>query len=128
MKQLKELLAEVRPQIQTIPVQQAIAWLQNPEYIFVDLRDSAELQAEGKIPGAVHAHRGGLEFMIDPGTEFHKPVFASGKKFVFYCLGGGRSALGTWTAQQMGLQVCDIAGGFKAWKEAGGPVEPLPKP
>ena len=90
----------------------------------MDLRDSAELQQEGKIPGAVHVNRGMLEFAIDPTTKYHNPVFSSGKKIVFYCAGGGRSALAAATAEDMGLDnVAHLAGGFKAWKEAGAPVE-----
>jgi rhodanese-related sulfurtransferase len=71
-----------------------------------------------------------LEFWIDPESPYHKPFFASGKSFVFFCAGGWRSALATQTAHQMGLKpVAHIAGGFKAWREAGGPVEKLqPKP
>ena len=54
---------------------------------------------------------------------FHNPVFSSDKRLVFYCAGGGRSALATSTAQMMGVEkVLHIGGGFKAWKEAGGPV------
>jgi rhodanese-related sulfurtransferase len=129
MKQVKELVAEANTQVRTIPVSEAIPLLNHPDYVFVDVRDSAELQQEGKIPGAVHAHRGGLEFMIDQTSEFRHPVFASGKYLLFYCLGGGRSALSTLTARRMGLEkVAHIAGGIKAWKEAGGPIEPVKTP
>ena len=66
-----------------------------------------------------------LEFWIDPESKYHKPVFAQDKRFVFFCAAGQRSALATQTAQQMGLKpVAHIAGGFGAWKAAGGPVEP----
>ncbi|PPR20934.1 MAG: hypothetical protein CFH38_01471, partial [Alphaproteobacteria bacterium MarineAlpha10_Bin1] len=47
----------------------------------------------------------------------------SGKKFIFFCAGGLRSALATQAVQNMGLTpVAHIAGGFAAWKEAGGAV------
>jgi rhodanese-related sulfurtransferase len=43
---------------------------------------------------------------------------------VFFCAGGLRSALAAKTAQDMGLKpVAHILGGFRGWKEAGGPVE-----
>jgi rhodanese-related sulfurtransferase len=67
-----------------------------------------------------------LEFWVDPESPYHKPVFASGKRFVFFCAGGLRSALATQAVQRMGLApVAHIAGGFGAWKEAGGPIVPV---
>ena len=79
---------------------------------------------EGKIPGAVHASRGLLEFRIDPTSPLHDPVFATAKQFVFYCGTGGRSVLAAQRANEMGIgQVVNMAGGFAAWKAAGGPVE-----
>jgi rhodanese-related sulfurtransferase len=123
LKTLKELVAEANSQVQTVSAAEAMQRLKDPETIFIDLRDSAEL-AEGKIPGAVHANRGMLEFMVDPASPYHNAVFSSGKKLLFYCAGGGRSALAAATAQNMGLTaVSHIGGGFKAWKEAGGAVE-----
>ena len=83
-----------------------------------------ELEREGLIPGAFHCPRGMLEFWIDPDSKYHKPVFATDKRFVFFCAAGQRSALAAQTAQCMGLApVAHIAGGFGAWKAAGGPVE-----
>jgi rhodanese-related sulfurtransferase len=65
-----------------------------------------------------------LEFWIDPESPYAKPVFQQDKTFVFYCASGWRSALAAATAQEMGLSpVCHIAGGFTAWKEAGGSIE-----
>jgi rhodanese-related sulfurtransferase len=98
--------------------------------VLVDLRDPREREREGVIPGAFAVTRGMLEFWIDPESPYHKPVFAEDKRFVFFCAGGWRSALAAQTAQHMGLQpVAHIEGGFKAWREAGGPVEKLqPRP
>lgn len=90
----------------------------------VDLRDIRELTRDGKIPGAYHAPRGMLEFWIDPDSPYHKSLFASGKRFIFYCSKDWRSALSTQTAQNMGLTpVCHIQGGYEAWKAANLPVE-----
>ena len=92
----------------------------------MDLRDPREREREGVVPGAFSCPRGMLEFWIDPESPYHKQVFASGKKLVFFCAGGWRSALATATAKEMGLDnVCHIAGGFGKWREAGGAVEPL---
>jgi rhodanese-related sulfurtransferase len=124
MKSVKELVAEANTRVKTVQAPEAQALLNDPGVAFVDLRDSAELQQEGKIPGAVHVNRGMLEFALDPSTPYHNPVFSSGKKIVFYCAGGGRSALAADTAQRMGLEnVAHLGGGFRTWKQAGAPVE-----
>ncbi len=124
MKSVKELVAEANAQVKTVAIVEALPLLHDPNVVFVDLRDSAELHRDGRIPGAVHVNRGILEFVVDPSTPFHNPMFANGKKLVFYCSGGGRSALAAATAQMMGLQkVAHLGGGFKAWRESGAPVE-----
>ena len=124
MKSVMELVAEANSKVKTIQPNEAKSLLKDPDVAFVDLRDSAELKSEGKIPGAVHVNRGMLEFALDPTVPYHNPVFSSGKRVVFYCAGGGRSALAADTAQRMGLEnVAHLGGGFKGWKEAGGEVE-----
>ena len=120
----KELVADAESRITTISAVNAVALASSPEVVFVDLRDVRELKREGKIPGAFHCPRGLLEFWIDPESQYHNPVFAEDKKFIFYCNLGWRSALAADIAQRMGLaDVCHIGGGFEAWKAAGGDVE-----
>jgi rhodanese-related sulfurtransferase len=120
----KAMVEAAEREIETLPVEQAIAMHGRDDVVFVDLRDPRELAREGQLPGAFSCTRGMLEFWIDPDSPYHKPVFAQDKRFVFFCAGGMRSALATQTAQHMGLKpVAHIAGGFGAWKKAGGPVE-----
>lgn len=128
MMSIKDLIAQAEAEVETLSVDQAKSLLDDTDTVIVDLRDVRELWREGKIPGAFHAPRGMLEFWIAPDSPYHKDIFASGKRFVFYCAMGWRSALATQTAQRMGLQtVCHIGGGFKAWAEAGQPVESVEK-
>ena len=118
------LLDAAEAEIETLTPEAASALLGKDDVQFVDIRDVRELQREGKVPGAFHATRGMLEFWIDPESPYYKDVFGSGKKFVFYCQSGWRSALATQTVQRMGLEnVCHIGGGFRAWVDAGHPVE-----
>jgi rhodanese-related sulfurtransferase len=125
----KALVDAAEREIETLPAEQAIKLAGNDNVVLVDIRDIRELQREGKVPGAVHCPRGMLEFWIDPASPYHKPAFAQDKKFVFFCAAGMRSALATQAAQRMGLKpVAHIAGGFGAWKAAGGPVEAPEKP
>ncbi|MBV9954797.1 MAG: rhodanese-like domain-containing protein [Pseudolabrys sp.] len=119
----KTLVETAEREVETIPTEKAIALAGRDDTVLVDIRDIRELQRDGKVPGAFHAPRGMLEFWIDPASPYHKPVFAQDKKYVFFCAGGLRSALAAKTAQDMGLKpVAHIAGGFGAWKKAGGPV------
>ncbi len=118
------MVAAAAGEIETVPAAEAIKLLGRNDVVFVDIRDIRELKREGRIPGAFHCPRGMLEFWIDPQSPYHKTVFADEKKFIFFCAGAKRSALATQTAQQMGLKpVAHLAGGFGAWKKAGGPIE-----
>jgi rhodanese-related sulfurtransferase len=127
---VKQMLEKAEAEIETLAAKEAVALRGRADTVLVDLRDPREREREGVIPGAFSCTRGMLEFWIDPESPYHKPVFADDKRFVFFCAGGMRSALAAQTAKQMGLQpVAHIEGGFKAWREAGGPVEKLqPKP
>ena len=123
-KGYKALLEEANAEIEAVSPQEAHRLAQSGDVVLVDIRDPRELEREGRIAGAFHATRGMLEFWIDPESPYHKPVFASGKTFIFFCAGGLRSALATKTAQDMGLSpVKHIEGGFGAWRDAGLPVE-----
>ena len=124
-KGYRALLDEANAQVAALPAQEVAAQMAADATTVVDLRDPREIEREGRIPGAKHCTRGMLEFWIDPESPYHKPWFASGKTFVFYCASGWRSALATRTAQEMGLApVMHLDGGFTAWKAAGLPVEP----
>jgi rhodanese-related sulfurtransferase len=123
-KGYRALVDSAMRDVETVPIDQAVALANRDDVVLVDIRDIRELQRDGVIPGAFHAPRGMLEFWIDPGSPYHKPAFAQDKKYVFFCAGGLRSALAAQTAQDMGLKpVAHIEGGFGAWKKAGGPVE-----
>ncbi len=123
-KGFRQMLDEANAVIETLPVEAALELHGNSDVVFVDLRDPREVEREGRIPGAFHCTRGMLEFWIDPESPYHKPVFAEPKRFVFYCASGWRSALATQTARQMGLEnSAHIAGGYSAWRTAGGPTE-----
>ena len=120
----QQLIAAAEQEIETLSAADAIALLADPDVQLIDLRDIRELQREGKVPNAFHAPRGMLEFWVDPESPYHKDIFSSGKRLIFYCQSGWRSALATQAVQRMGLpRVAHVGGGFTAWKAADGPVE-----
>lgn len=121
IKSAAELVAEARAEIETLTVESAHALFGQRDVLFVDIRDVRELEREGIIPGALHAPRGLLEFWVDPESIYHRKEFSSGKKLVLFCAAGWRSALAAKALQDMGLNnVCDMEGGFDAWKKSGG--------
>ena len=124
IKGIKELCAEAETVVETWTVDEARNHLEDEDVVFVDIRDIRELWREGAIPGAVHAPRGMLEFWVDPESPYAREVFQSGKRFMFFCAGGLRSALAAKSVQEMGLSpVCHMAGGYSAWKKTDYPTE-----
>ena len=119
----KDLLTEANQAVETIPVEQAISLADDPNVVFVDVREGSERE-KGTVKGSIHASRSFLEFHADPNSPMHKPEFASGKKLVLFCGSGGRSALSAKALKDMGYDnVAHVAGGFTAWQKAGGPTE-----
>ncbi len=115
----KALLATANAEIESISVQDFTYVEDEPETVIVDVRDAAEREAEGAIPGSLHASRGMLEFHADPSSPVHIAAFQVDRKIILYCGTGGRSALAAKTLQDMGFtDVLSLAGGFAAWQVA----------
>jgi rhodanese-related sulfurtransferase len=124
MKTAAELVAAAEREIVTLSLEDVRAAMDDANTQIIDIRDVRELWREGKIPGALHCPRGMNEFWIDPESPYHKPIYASGKRFILYCGGAWRSALEAKMFQDMGItNVAHMAGGFTAWKAADFPVE-----
>lgn len=83
----------------------------------VDVREDHEW-AKGHMQGAVHLGRGVLE------RDVETVIPDKQAKIVLTCGGGFRSALAADNLQRMGYtDVTSLAGGWRAWNEAGAPVE-----
>ncbi|WP_119081193.1 rhodanese-like domain-containing protein [Chitinophaga alhagiae] len=122
-KSAMDLVKEAKQQIENLTPEQVKNEVSKGATL-IDIRESEELQQSGKIPGAVHAPRGMLEFYADETLPYHKPEFDKRKKIILHCASGGRSALAAQTLKQMGYDnVAHLDGGIKAWKEAGEPTE-----
>jgi rhodanese-related sulfurtransferase len=120
----KDLVADANRQVVTLSGEEAAKLIGRPDVMFVDVRESEELQKTGKVAGAAHVPRGLLEFQADPTSATHKPELGAGKRLVLYCASGNRSALGAKALQDMGIgNVAHVAGGFGALQVAGAPVE-----
>ena len=123
-----EMVSQARARIEEIETPDLIAHLDDPDTVVVDIRDVRERQRLGFIPGSIHAPRGMLEFWIDPDSPYHKDIFAQeGKRYVFHCASGWRSALSVATLQDMGFDAAHLKEGFSTWEKHGGPIEFPPK-
>ena len=119
-----EMVKQARAQIEEIETSDLITMMEDPNVVIVDIRDIRERQRSGYIPGSFHAPRGMIEFWIDPESPYHKDIFAQeGKKYVFHCASGWRSALTVATLQDMGFEAAHLKEGFSTWEKQGGPVE-----
>ena len=119
---VSDLVLSARSQIEQTSVQQAFQIQEQGEARLIC--DICELKQNGTMTGSYHAPRSMLEFWVDPDSPYHKADFASGQRFVLFCALGHRSALATAQLMDMGFgPVCDIEGGFEAWRGAGGKIE-----
>lgn len=83
----------------------------------VDVREDNEWE-RGRARGAEHMGRGIIERDIELAVPDHDA------ELILYCGGGYRSALAADNLQRMGYtNVYSLAGGWKAWQDAGAPVE-----
>ncbi len=113
----QDMVATAKQQIEEIDTTTAQGRLAGS--LILDVREPAEFAA-GHLPGAVNIPRGVLEFKIDSHPDFQNRQQAA---IVVYCQTGGRSALATQVLNQLGYsQAVSMAGGFKAWTEAGLPL------
>jgi rhodanese-related sulfurtransferase len=121
-KTAAELVAEAKANVENLTPEQVEQEV-NDGAVLIDLREPNELE-NGKIPGAVHAPRGMLEFWADPTSSYHRPEFDPGKRVILQCASGGRSALAAGTLKQLGYEnVAHLDGGINAWKAAGKPID-----
>ena len=94
-----------------------------PDVVLVDLRERSEREKHGVIPGSLHSPYASLEANVGPGGMLHELAAATGKRVVFYCAYGERSAMAVQAAQDAGVaSACHIEGGIAAWKKADGPL------
>jgi len=121
-RSIMELVAKTKAVVPAVTPQEATQ-LQAKGALIVDVRDAPEVQAGGKVKGAVHVSRGMLEFKADPRSPYHDPAFDPNKTVILYCASGGRSALSGKALKEIGFKDVRNLGAFKDWAENGGAIE-----
>ena len=108
---------------QVLSALDAIERLGRPDLLLVDLRESGERARHGTLSGALHAPYRDIEKSLQPGGMLRDVAAATGRRIVFFCAFGERSAMAVVAATAAGLpDTAHIKGGLDAWKKAGGPV------
>jgi glyoxylase-like metal-dependent hydrolase (beta-lactamase superfamily II)/rhodanese-related sulfurtransferase len=115
--------AELAKQGLSLSAREAIECLGRPDVLLVDVREASERTKRGTISGALHAPYPVIADNLKPGGMLREVAAATGRRIVFLCAYGERSAMAVQAAQEAGLvNAAHIEGGMDAWKKAGGPV------
>jgi rhodanese-related sulfurtransferase len=127
---IDEILATARTRLHRLLPQQAFAELRDADIkvpvVLVDIRPAAQRATFGQIPGALIIERNVLEWRFDPRQLDARLNIATryDLRVIIFCQEGYTSSLAAASLQDVGLlNATDMAGGFKAWKEEGLPVE-----
>lgn len=84
--------------------------------ILIDVREDREWDA-GHARGAIHMGKGVIE------RDIEQQIPNENAEIILYCGGGFRSALAANALGRMGYKnVASMAGGWRAWQEAGGEI------
>jgi glyoxylase-like metal-dependent hydrolase (beta-lactamase superfamily II)/rhodanese-related sulfurtransferase len=114
---------ELEKQGLALTAREAIESLGRPDVLLVDLRENGERARHGTLSGALHAPYPSVGESLAPGGMLREVAAATGRRIVFFCAFGERSAMAVAAARDAGLaNTAHIAGGIDAWKKAGGPV------
>ena len=106
-----------------IAATEEVSLVGRPDVALVDLREAQERDKHGAIPGSLHAPYPDLLANVCPGGMLYELARATGRRIVFFCAFGERSAMAVQAAQNAGLcSACHIEGGFDAWRKASGPI------
>lgn len=112
------LCNDAKTRIREVTIEEVMRKLEaRDDFHFLDIREDHEWEA-GRAAGATHLGRGILE------RDIHNLAADADAEIVLYCGGGYRSALSADNLQKMGYRnVWSMAGGIRAWREAGYPIE-----
>jgi sulfur dioxygenase len=107
----------------SLSAEEAKALLGEPDVALIDLREDQERRKHGEIPGSLHVPYPDVEASLKPDGLLQRLAKTAGKRLVFYCAFGERSAMAVQAAQAAGLTASrHIHGGMQAWQQAQGPL------
>ena len=112
-----KLVDDARSRVREVSVDETRRKLETGKAKVIDVREESEWAA-GHARGAEHMGKGVIE------RDIEARVPDKNAELILYCGGGFRSALSADSLQKMGYRnVASMAGGWRAWQEAGAPAE-----
>jgi rhodanese-related sulfurtransferase len=112
-----KIVDDAKSRVREVSVEETRRKLETGRAQVIDVREESEWAA-GHARGAAHLGKGVIE------RDIEARVPDRNAEIILYCGGGFRSALSADSLQKMGYtNVASMAGGWRAWTEAGGPVE-----
>ena len=112
-----KLVNDAKPRVREVSVEETRQKLEAGKAQVIDVREDNEWAA-GHARGAEHLGKGVIE------RDIETRVPDKNAEIILYCGGGFRSTLSADSLQKMGYRnVASMAGGWRAWQEAGAPVE-----
>jgi glyoxylase-like metal-dependent hydrolase (beta-lactamase superfamily II)/rhodanese-related sulfurtransferase len=107
----------------TLTAEEAKQVLGKPEIALIDLREEQERRKDGIIPGSLHVPYPDVEEGLKTEGLLQNLAKGGGKRLIFFCTFGQRSAMAVQAAQAAGLTSSrHIQGGLQAWQQAHGPL------
>ncbi|MFN2306485.1 MAG: rhodanese-like domain-containing protein [Paracoccaceae bacterium] len=123
-KTSKDYMEAADAVVPNLSSEEAVArYNQGGDALFIDVRDSADIEKSGTIKDGKRLPRGLMEFAADPETALYRDYLTPEKEIYLICGAGGQAALAGKTLKDMGFSNVTNIGGFPGWKEAGGPTE-----
>jgi rhodanese-related sulfurtransferase len=120
-----ELLARARSRLERLEPSQVDAAMRDGRALLIDIRSETQRARDGLVPGALVVPRNVLEWRCDPASPHRDPrIDGRAQTLIVICDEGYQSSLAAATLQELGLtRTTDVIGGFRAWRDAGLPVE-----
>ncbi|MDF3049157.1 MAG: sulfurtransferase [Pseudonocardia sp.] len=124
MTTVDELLEAARTRLDRVDAVRAASLVAEGARL-VDTRPQWQRADEGALPGALVVERNHLEWRLDPTSDARIPEATDHDvRWIVFCSEGYSSSLAAASLQDLGLRnATDLAGGVRAWKAAGLPVE-----
>jgi rhodanese-related sulfurtransferase len=120
-----ELLERARSRLERLEPSQVDAAMRDGRALLIDIRSETQRARDGLVPGALVVPRNVLEWRCDPASPHRDPrIDGRAQTLIVICDEGYQSSLAAATLQELGLtRTTDVIGGFRAWRDAGLPVE-----